>query len=166
MISQVLQETAVDLGDTGKDHRYGAGKIQVYDAALRLLGNVEVAGGRLRGALKTMVASFTIGSWVAEFLLLPHPPAFVATTEPQNPLRAAGYSTRTQSRIGAEALDESHRSALPPSRSRFARCTCKSIACPAPHPETRSLRSRSGVPAPLRRGGNSLLRPKSLYCVY
>jgi len=42
-ISQALQETAVDLGDPGKDLRYGAGKIQVYDALLRILNNLEIS---------------------------------------------------------------------------------------------------------------------------
>ncbi len=37
-ISQALQETAEDLGPVGKDPRYGAGKIQVFDAAKRLIG--------------------------------------------------------------------------------------------------------------------------------
>lgn len=37
-ISQALQETALDLGPVGKDLRYGAGKVQVYDAALEILG--------------------------------------------------------------------------------------------------------------------------------
>jgi subtilisin family serine protease len=40
-ISQALQETAEDKGPAGKDLRYGAGKIQVYDAVLRLVHNVE-----------------------------------------------------------------------------------------------------------------------------
>jgi hypothetical protein len=39
-LSQALQETAVDLGAPGKDVLYGAGKVQVYDAALRVLGLV------------------------------------------------------------------------------------------------------------------------------
>ncbi len=41
-ISQALQETAEDKGPVGKDTRYGAGKVQVFDAALRLLFNIEV----------------------------------------------------------------------------------------------------------------------------
>jgi len=36
-ISQALQETAQDLGALGKDPLYGAGKIQVFDAAMRIL---------------------------------------------------------------------------------------------------------------------------------
>lgn len=39
-ISQALQETAVDLGPPGKDTTYGAGKVQVYDAALRVVAAV------------------------------------------------------------------------------------------------------------------------------
>ena len=40
-ISQALQETAEDKGPAGKDSRYGSGKVQVFDAAMRLLVNVE-----------------------------------------------------------------------------------------------------------------------------
>ncbi len=40
-LSQALQETAEDKGPAGKDSRYGAGKVQVYDAAMRILVNVE-----------------------------------------------------------------------------------------------------------------------------
>jgi subtilisin family serine protease len=40
-VSQSLQETAVDMGLFGKDQRYGAGKIQVYDALERILHNVQ-----------------------------------------------------------------------------------------------------------------------------
>lgn len=39
-ISQALQETALDLGNPGKDLRFGAGKVQVFDAALKVLGAV------------------------------------------------------------------------------------------------------------------------------
>ncbi len=39
-ISQALQETALDLGPAGKDLRYGAGKVQVFDAAMRILACV------------------------------------------------------------------------------------------------------------------------------
>jgi hypothetical protein len=39
-ISHALQVTAVDLGPAGKDPRYGAGKIQVFDAAMRVLSLV------------------------------------------------------------------------------------------------------------------------------
>lgn len=39
-ISQALQETALDLGPAGKDLRFGAGKAQVFDAALKILGCV------------------------------------------------------------------------------------------------------------------------------
>lgn len=35
-ISQALQQTALDLGAPGKDNVFGAGKIRVYDAALRV----------------------------------------------------------------------------------------------------------------------------------
>ncbi len=41
-ISQALQVMAEDKGPVGKDLRYGAGKIQVYDSLLRLLHNVEI----------------------------------------------------------------------------------------------------------------------------
>jgi hypothetical protein len=40
-ISQALQETAEDKGPVDKDKRYGAGKVQVFDALLRLFHNVE-----------------------------------------------------------------------------------------------------------------------------
>ena len=40
-ISQALQTTAEDKGPAGKDLRYGAGKVQVYDALLRLVNHVE-----------------------------------------------------------------------------------------------------------------------------
>ncbi len=40
-ISQALQETAEDKGPAGKDLRYGAGKIQAYDALIRLIHNHE-----------------------------------------------------------------------------------------------------------------------------
>lgn len=39
-IAQALQETALDLGTPGKDLRFGAGKIRVYDAAVRILSAV------------------------------------------------------------------------------------------------------------------------------
>lgn len=39
-IAQALQETALDLGPAGKDARFGAGKIRVYDAAIRILSAV------------------------------------------------------------------------------------------------------------------------------
>ena len=42
-ISQALQETAMDLGPAGKDLRYGAGKVQVYDAVLEVLGCVTAS---------------------------------------------------------------------------------------------------------------------------
>ncbi len=41
-ISQALQRTAVDLGAPGKDNLFGAGKIQVLNAAMRLLHLVTV----------------------------------------------------------------------------------------------------------------------------
>ncbi|MCZ6598712.1 MAG: S8 family serine peptidase [Planctomycetota bacterium] len=41
-ISQALQITAVDMGPPGKDSQFGAGRIQVRDAALRLLHLVKV----------------------------------------------------------------------------------------------------------------------------
>jgi len=40
-ISQALQETAEDKGPVGKDVRYGAGKVQVFDALLRILHNMQ-----------------------------------------------------------------------------------------------------------------------------
>jgi len=39
-VCQALQETALELGDPGKDWRFGAGKVQVHDAVLRILGLV------------------------------------------------------------------------------------------------------------------------------
>ncbi|MBM3975468.1 MAG: hypothetical protein FJ299_00580 [Planctomycetes bacterium] len=39
-VAQALQETALDLGLPGKDLRYGAGKIRVYEAALRILSAI------------------------------------------------------------------------------------------------------------------------------
>jgi hypothetical protein len=41
-LAQALQRTAVDLGAPGKDPVFGAGKVQVLDAALRLLHLVKV----------------------------------------------------------------------------------------------------------------------------
>jgi hypothetical protein len=39
-LAQALQETALDLGPVGKDMRYGAGKIRVYDAAMKIYAAV------------------------------------------------------------------------------------------------------------------------------
>jgi subtilisin family serine protease len=39
-ISQALQRTAIDMGTPGKDSAYGAGRIQVKDAALRLFHRI------------------------------------------------------------------------------------------------------------------------------
>ncbi len=74
-ISQALQVMAEDKGPVGKDLRYGAGKIQVYDSLLRLLHNVEIPnrspgiGDTVRvnisgipGEDYTLVYSFTEGS--------------------------------------------------------------------------------------------------------
>jgi hypothetical protein len=40
-ISQAIQETAEDKGPTGNDKRYGSGKVQAFDALLRVLHNLQ-----------------------------------------------------------------------------------------------------------------------------
>ncbi len=37
-IAEALQITAIDMGAAGKDNQYGAGRVQVFDAALRIIG--------------------------------------------------------------------------------------------------------------------------------
>lgn len=40
-IQQILEESAVDLGDTGKDNKYGAGRIDVYEAVKRVTPDLQ-----------------------------------------------------------------------------------------------------------------------------
>jgi serine protease AprX len=42
-VKKILEQTAVDLGDTGKDNRYGSGRIDAYAAA-----QLALAGSRGR----------------------------------------------------------------------------------------------------------------------
>jgi hypothetical protein len=48
-ISRILQLTAVDLGPTGKDNDYGAGRIDVYEAVQSILTPLELAYFRAEG---------------------------------------------------------------------------------------------------------------------
>jgi subtilisin family serine protease len=54
-LSEIMQTTALDLGPPGKDNDYGAGRLDVYEAALKLLTPVELryflAAGRAEGIL-------------------------------------------------------------------------------------------------------------------
>lgn len=48
-ISRILQLTAVDLGPTGKDNDYGAGRLDVYEAVQSILTPLELAYFRAEG---------------------------------------------------------------------------------------------------------------------
>jgi subtilisin family serine protease len=58
-VAQALQVTAKDLGAPGKDNVFGAGKVQVRDAALRLLGLVK--SNKLAPSLGAPVTFTTYG---------------------------------------------------------------------------------------------------------
>ncbi len=65
-VAQALQRSAKDLGAPGKDNLFGAGKVQVRDAALRLLGIVKAS--ELNPTRGSQVSFTTYGS-VGEFFV-------------------------------------------------------------------------------------------------
>jgi len=65
-VAQALQVTAKDLGAPGKDNMFGAGKIQVRDAALRVLGLVKASNlGPSLGSQVTFTTYGTAGEFFA-----------------------------------------------------------------------------------------------------
>ena len=78
-LSHALQASAFDLGPAGKDLRYGAGKVQVYDAALRIISLVTaVPQSNLVGETSNIEISGPQGS--PYVLILGLSPGMIPTT--------------------------------------------------------------------------------------
>ncbi len=110
-ISKALQQTAVDLGPAGKDTRYGAGKIQVYDAALRIRGLITaVPQENLIGEFADLVVTGPAGmpyAFIASASLGTIPTVVGFDLELANPIKIllgthTGYSTPTIASISID----------------------------------------------------------------
>ncbi|MEM7309793.1 MAG: S8 family serine peptidase [Planctomycetota bacterium] len=123
-ISQALQVTALDLGTPGKDELYGAGEVQVRDAALRLIHLIKVddvqphLGDTVTasvsgnpGALFLSIYGFQPGITVAPgFTLDLAPPFFVLMSgnlDPQGEAQVSFQVPATPTLIGTQVLLQS-----------------------------------------------------------
>ena len=79
-----IQVTAEDLGPAGKDDLYGAGKLQVKDAALRLLHLVvaDTLEPQVGTTLDLELYGFPFESTVTSMLLTPAAPGFMSKSGP------------------------------------------------------------------------------------